>query len=52
MRVLPGIIEIGAIVLGAIGIIAYAMGANGIVVVPLLVVPVGLMLFLTLTGRA
>lgn len=44
--------ETAAIVLGAIGILAFAMGANGIVVVPLLAVPVGMMLFLTLTGRA
>lgn len=44
--------ETAAIVLGAIGILAFAMGANGLVVVPLLVAPVGMMLFLTLTGRA
>jgi hypothetical protein len=44
--------EVGAIVFGAIGILAFALGANGMVVIPLLVVPVGAMLLMTLAGRA
>lgn len=44
--------EVGAIVFGAIGIVAFGLGANGTIVVPLLIIPVGAMLFITLTGRA
>jgi hypothetical protein len=52
VRVFLRLMEVGAIVFGAIGIFAFAMGASGMVVIPLLIVPVGAMLFMTLTGRA
>ena len=52
MRLLWKPIEAGAIVLGAIGIIAFGMGASGTIVVPLLIVSVAATLVVTFTRRA
>ena len=52
MRLLWHPIEITAIVLGAIGIIAFGMGASGTIVVPLLIVSVAAALVVTFTRRA
>ena len=52
MRVFLRLVEVGAVVFGATGILAFGMGANGVIVVPLLIVSVGATMFITLTSRA
>ena len=51
MRLSAGYLEIAAIVAGALCMVAFALGANGTIVVPLLVIPFGLLLYANWSKR-